>query len=595
MNCHLRRIACMLLLVSLPALVAAAPRVALLVGNAAYTDAPLTNPPNDVKAVARSLKDLGFEVSAVTNANQKALLKVIREFGEASRQAEVALFYYSGHGLQSRGENFLVPIGAQIQYESDIPEEAVSANSVLRRLEEAAPKAAIVVMDACRDNPVAGRTKSASKGLSRMDAPTGTLVAYATAPGTTAGDEGYYAKSLARYLKEPGLDIKEVFDKVGAEVDRLTRGKQKPRKDDGLYEKVYLVNALVPIQPAPATPNLSGINLDDLKHQQAEREKWDAWQARMAADYHAVEQMQAAPDLKLAAWKRWQTTYGQDNPYSREDERLRAQAEQAHRHAEAEQAAVTQHPAPEAVDTQRAGQTIRDCPECPEMVVIPAGRFEMGSNGGRWEEKPVHTVSVPMFALAKTEVTQGQWQALMGTNPSYFVARHGKKCGDDCPVENVSWNNAQAYVKRLSERTGQRYRLPSEAEWEYACRAGDRHEYCGGDSLDNLAWYSGNSRTSGFLGYERTQPVARKQANAFGLYDMNGNVWEWVEDCWNDSHSGAPTDGSARTSGSCGMRPLRGGSWVNSPIDMRVTTRLRSDTTNRGDNIGFRPARIISP
>lgn len=229
-----------------------------------------------------------------------------------------------------------------------------------------------------------------------------------------------------------------------------------------------------------------------------------------------------------------------------------------------------------------AGKVFRDCNACPEMVVIPAGSFQMGSNGGKSDEKPVHRVDVPAFAIGKTEVTQAQWRAIMGSNPSRF-----SDC-DDCPVERVNWHDAQDYLNRLSARTGQRYRLPSEAEWEYACRAGGQHEYCGGDSLDSLAWYDGNSN-------KRTQSVERKQANAWGLHDMSGNVWEWVQDCWNGSYNGAPADGSAWTDGDCGKRVLRGGSWGHLPAFTRAADRGRSDTTFRFIGSGFRPARIISP
>jgi formylglycine-generating enzyme required for sulfatase activity len=231
----------------------------------------------------------------------------------------------------------------------------------------------------------------------------------------------------------------------------------------------------------------------------------------------------------------------------------------------------------------RDTRTFWDCATCPEMVIIPAGNFMMGGDGGKSDEKPVHRVDVPAFAIGKTEVTQGQWLAIMGSNPSHF-----KGC-DDCPVEQVNWHDAQDYLNRLSSRTGQRYRLPSEAEWEYACRAGGRHEYCGGDSLGSLAWYDGNSGS-------RTQPVARKQANAWGLHDMSGNVWEWVQDCWNGSYSNAPNDGSAWTSGKCDERVLRGGSWINDPAYARAAGRGWSVVTYRGSgDFGFRPARIISP
>ncbi|OGT03982.1 MAG: hypothetical protein A2143_02505 [Gallionellales bacterium RBG_16_57_15] len=203
-----------------------------------------------------------------------------------------------------------------------------------------------------------------------------------------------------------------------------------------------------------------------------------------------------------------------------------------------------------APETGKPGQAFRDCPDCPEMAVLPAGSIGQS------------------FAMGKYEVTQGQWRAVMGNNPSYF-----SNCGDTCPVEQVSWNDAQDFISRLNSKTGKQYRLPTEAEWEYACRAGGQQEYCGSDSADSVAWYAGNSGGT-------THPVGRKQPNAYGLYDMSGNVWEWVEeeDCY---------------IGDCAGRVLRGGSWFLSPQYSRAAYRVRSEPAGRGSSIGCRLARML--
>lgn len=231
------------------------------------------------------------------------------------------------------------------------------------------------------------------------------------------------------------------------------------------------------------------------------------------------------------------------------------------------------------------GSVFRDCSHCPEMVVLPAGSFVMGSPLTEAErsadEGPARVVRVERFALGKTEVTQGQWRLVMGSNPSHFSG-----CGDDCPVERVNWDDAQAFVRKLNEKTAKVYRLPSEAEWEYACRAGGVHKYCGGGSIDDVAWYEGNSRGT-------TQTVAGKQRNSWGLYDMSGNVWEWTEDCWNDSYSGAPSDSGAWMSGDCGRRVLRGGSWVNGQQGPRSARRIGGVSAIRDDFSGFRLARML--
>lgn len=244
----------------------------------------------------------------------------------------------------------------------------------------------------------------------------------------------------------------------------------------------------------------------------------------------------------------------------------------------------TVHSAPPA---PAPGTTFKDCPDCPEMVVIPAGSFFMGSPLDEAErgndESPVHRVKITSpFALTKTEVTQKQWRAVMGGDPPEL---NFKGCGE-CPVERVSWDDAQEFLRKLAAKSGKSYRLPSEAEWEYACRAGGSDTYCGGNDVEALAWYDKNSDS-------KTHPVAQKRANAFGLNDMSGNVWEWTQDCYNANYDGAPTDGSAWLGGDCSRRVLRGGSWYDDPQIVRAAERNGSSLANRGNDSGFRLARML--
>ena len=212
------------------------------------------------------------------------------------------------------------------------------------------------------------------------------------------------------------------------------------------------------------------------------------------------------------------------------------------------------------------------------LVSVPDGSFRMGSRAGDPAENPVHTVRINEFQLGETEVTQKQWQLVMGSAPSYF-----KAC-DDCPVDSVSWNDVQKFIKKLNQQTGLRFRLPTEAEWEYACRsAGKAEKYCGGSDESRLAWYGDNSDA-------RTHSVARKKANGLGLHDMSGNVWEWTQDCWHDSYDGAPTSGQAWESGACTQRVLRGGSWIGVTAGLSSTGRMGSSAATGNRNFGFRVA-----
>jgi formylglycine-generating enzyme required for sulfatase activity len=251
----------------------------------------------------------------------------------------------------------------------------------------------------------------------------------------------------------------------------------------------------------------------------------------------------------------------------------------------------TPRPTPRA--TPRAAATPaparRTAPQI-EMVSIPAGTFMMGSpdseQGRSSDEDPRHRVTVQSFYIGKYEVTQAQYQAVMGVNPSVFK-------GDDRPVENISWNEAVEFCRELSRLTGKQYRLPTEAEWEYACRAGTTTPFAFGSTLTSeQANFDGTyqyGKTSKGLFRQQTTPVGSFQPNAFGLYDMHGNVSEWCEDWYHENYQGAPADGSAWESGGAQQfREVRGGSWYIDAGNLRSADRYRLDPNGRGNNFGFR-------
>jgi hypothetical protein len=212
-----------------------------------------------------------------------------------------------------------------------------------------------------------------------------------------------------------------------------------------------------------------------------------------------------------------------------------------------------------------------------EMVEIPGGTFLMGSSADNTEayssEHPQHVVTVPSFLMGRYPVTQYQYKKVMGNNPSYFK-------GANRPVECVSWNEAVEFCRKLSEQSGEAYRLPSEAEWEYVCRAGTTTPYFFGESL---------AKTQANYGSESTTDVGSLPANDFGLYDMHGNVWEWCLDTWHDNYICAPTDGTAwTTGGNSKLAMLRGGSWGSDPGPCRSACRVGEKPDVQDNFIGFR-------
>ena len=235
------------------------------------------------------------------------------------------------------------------------------------------------------------------------------------------------------------------------------------------------------------------------------------------------------------------------------------------------------------------------------MVVLPAGRFRMGclsDDACSRLQKPVREVAIASFALSKHEVTFAQWDACVSGGGC-----GGHRPGDlgwgraDRPVVNVSWEDAQSYVSWLSRQTGEEYRLPTEAEWEYAARAGTTTKYSWGNEIGVNRANCRPTEEYGTCGdrFEYTAPVGSFAANPWGLYDMHGNVCEWVQDCWNDSYAGAPMDGSAWLSGDCSRRVVRGGSWNYDPGNLRAAIRGRVTPGVRYNDCGFRVARTLTP
>ena len=247
----------------------------------------------------------------------------------------------------------------------------------------------------------------------------------------------------------------------------------------------------------------------------------------------------------------------------------------------------------------KPGDSFKECAEnCPEMVVVPAGQFIMGSSAnekGRFRnEGPQHTVTIPRpFAISKFEVTFDEWDACVAEGDCAPVADDNGWGRGRRPVINVTWHDARRYAAWLSKMTGKPYRLLSEAEWEYAARAGSNKRYSWGDEIGEG---NANCRVCGSeWDAKQTAPVGSFAANQFGLYDMLGNVWEWVEDCFHGNFEGAPADGSAWFVNDCPRRVIRGGSWHYAPEGLRSASRLRGTPTFRFNDLGFRVARTIAP
>ena len=518
-------------------------RTALVIGNAAYESGPLRNPVNDATDVAATLQRLGFDVSLLRDAKLRAMEEAIEAFSQKLRKGGVGLFYFAGHGLQVAGENYIVPIGARISREQDVRFETVQVGRVLGGMEDAGNDINLIILDACRDNPFARSFRSgAQRGLAVSSAVRGSLMAYATAPGKTAADgtgrNGVYTQQLLKYITTPGMKVEDVFKRVRLSVEDATNGQQTPWETTSLRGDFYFTGpasaaaSAVMSTPSPqsssATPQLGTAD---------------------ASSQHrpAVKPLSAAPGNQP-----------QLGP----------------------QVAVGIYPP--------TGQTAAPAPSFEprrnsigmELVLIPPGEFKMGSDSDRPDEKPSHPVVISKaFYLGKYEVTQAQWQEVMGTNPSHF------KGDPNRPVERVSWKMVQEFINKLNAKEGHNlYRLPTEAEWEYAARAGSTTKYYFGDDdalLEQYAWFNKNDKGA-------THPVGQLKPNAWGLYDMMGNVWEWVQDWRGPYAAGHQVDPQGPATGNA--RGYRGGGWGYPHIRCRVAFRSYDSPDYVYGTHGFRLA-----
>ncbi len=599
-------------------------RVAVLIGNANYVnEKPLVNPHADAALLARTFRqDLKFtEVIERKDLNRQQMFDLVEELRTKAYKADAVVVYFSGHGMRGPGGNYLIPVDARIGAEAHLRRDAVAASELVDVLQASQARVALLVLDACRDNPYTLRAKSASKGLSRMQVTGGNLlVAYATADGATADDgqpgNSPYARALNEQLKQTSRPVLAQLDAVRRSVIQATGNQQNPTREGDLESDVVLVPGLAPaplvtpqgtVAPEPVKPPTlpaasGGLSLDDLKKEQAAREEWLRWQQRMKADFDAVAGFSGSADLQAKAWERFLATWAQDNPTSGDDEALRQQAQQRLSQAQAtlrQQApgGTPSNPVATVAQPSVSTKTFTVNGVSFRMVNVPAGSFLMGSPVTELhrssDEGPQRRVTLRGFQLGQTEVTQGLWQAVMGSNPSQF-----KDCGPGCPVEQVSWSEAQAFIQRLNQLTGQKFRLPSEAEWEYSTRAGCASAFHVGVQCRNRieadeANFNGSFTYGGSVKGEfrkRTSPVGSFAANPWGLYDMHGNVEEWVHDCFH-WYSSAPVNGQAVDSSTCTKRQYRGGSWAHQPQDIRAAARGGNPQTDRFSTIGFRIAR----
>ena len=590
-------------------------RVALVIGNSAYHSAPqLKNPVGDARAVESALGRLGFEVLLGTDLDIDAMRSLLRAFGLAAEGADLAVFFYAGHGLQVAGHNYLIPVDAVLERESDLDFAAIDLQLVLKQLELASGNS-VILLDACRDNPFETRlsramgaarsTAALGRGLAPVETLGGALIGFATDPGEVAldgdGANSPFTEALLTHIETPGLEINALMTRVRADVVSRTGRLQRPWSTSSLLDEVYLA-------PAVAAPVAQGIDpvLADV-------ERWKA--ADQDGSRAAVlGYLQEFPDGLFSDMARDRLAEMDVAPVAEETAVALKAPEPA-----PDLVADPASDAPPRSEAPTPAQGDSDCSRCPAFVSLPGGTFRMGSSTGEATaaEGPVTMIDLPPFAMSVGEITVAEYRRFVensGYRPAggcYVWTSAGKMrfqgeagwaapgfaVSDDMPAACVNWQDAEAYAQWLGKTTGQKVRLPSEAELEYAIRAGRTDDYPFDDTAAGAcAAVNAADASSRFAwrnkacddGYPELAPAGHFPPNAYGLLAVTGNLWEWAADCWAPSLNEARANGAARTGGACESRALRGGSWDDPVKNLRSAYRVGIPATRRQANVGFR-------
>lgn len=568
-------------------------RLALIIANEDYPASigRLTNTHEDAATVEAALRTAGFAVTKVLDADADAMESALTQF-EIAIDAEaadgddvVAFFYGSMHGaaadVDGRTQNFLLPAKEEIASTGQLIRKGVRMDQMISGLASTNAKAVLVVSDACRNNMATSFSKSTTKGFVAERTRPGMLVAYATSPGATTPDDGLFARVLAEELVKPGR--KASFAMLAA-IENVA----KERSFDG---QPFLSSGGLPDWLC-----LGGCEILPPPGRNADEQDWGRF-ARLDTMFGYQAYLSLHPNGRYV-----------------ETANARISELEAGAESKAEPA-----PPPmflSAGPQYEPGDTFRDPliggEQGPEMVVVPAGEFLMGSPadevGRKNDESPQKRVTIgSAFAVAQHEISASEFDvfvrdsryevapgciAYVNGSWSSYDERSWRNPGfgfttEAHPAVCITWDDAKAYAVWLSRKTGETYRLLTEAEWEYAARAGTAGPYVFGNSISTSQ--ANYDRDSG------TTRVGQYSANPFGLYDMHGNAKEWVEDCYSSDYSSQSADGAAKTVRECPSHVVRGGSWCSEPERLRSADRSRysSATGNRFNDIGFRVARDL--
>ncbi len=570
-------------------------RFALILANESYENKALTNILNDARSMTRTLQQLGFDVTSGLDQSRSGMFSALRTFRDKLTPGCIALVYYSGHGAQVGGENYLIPVNnAGLEKASDLTDEAMPLGRILDALGKSDGQLNLIILDACRDNPFPGaKSLGGDKGLAVVGRNvSGTLIAFAASPGEVAssnpsGKNSLFTEELVKNLPKSGLRLEDVFQTTRKAVRERSGGKQIPQEYGSLESIVFLAGGASTAPNGNNNPEIklapTAIRLELLGVPAGAKVKVD--DAPLSGTVFTDEIADKTKDVEVSI------SANGFRPYVGKVTLTRGSASTLR---------VTMEPKvvdPEVLVKPKPANRLTDYPALKAYVEslrpIPAGTFQMGGKKNDWE-KPVHSVTLSAFRMGETPVTVAVWKEFCAATSSKVPDAPEWGLRDDHPVVNVSWNNIMGsdgkggFCAWASDIAGFRLMLPTEAQFEYAARGGQSGlDYPWGNSFDDSKVWCSKSTTR-----MSTAPVIRSSnifRNAYGLTDISGNVWQWCSDWYGPYTTVAQSDPTGATSKSDNDRCVRGGSWVdNNPVYFRCANRTRLYPGIRERSIGFR-------
>jgi formylglycine-generating enzyme required for sulfatase activity len=563
-------------------------RVAFVIGNGEYDDFPVETATRDSDIMKTFLEEHNFEVVYAENASKREIIKGIRSFNSSMQEGGIALFYFTGHTIQVKGKNYLIPVEASIENDYHVLYEAIELDAIIKKMKKTGNRLNIVIINAANQNAYAEKFRVKKKGLAKIKTTRNMDLILSTAPNKALKDYPFTTKlvpilSLKGTSNKEGLRqfqerYKQPYVKLSDQSFYFNLPDKLENKEEKLWRETLALGSTaayvnyLSLYPNSGHAKQAGITLDTLKREaQEEVEKQKLLEAKAINDEGSKQELETLKE--------------------EQEKKLLSAAEEEKRLADEKKAKEELAIAAALAEEKRIARANAHYVE-PVMILIKAGSFTMGSDDGNEDEKPPHTATIDKdFYIGRFEVTNVEYKEFIrATKKKTMIPPNWTT--DMQPAVGVSWDDANAYAAWLSDLTQKKYRLPTEKEWEYAARAGATTRYYWGDrdtSHRKDAWrkeYPDNAHSYAWVktnAEDITHTVGEKKPNQWGLHDILGNVWEWCSDSYSENYN-APAEEES-------LKIIRGGSWFSTPEELTLSHRGSNVTDFTSYSIGFRLVR----